>query len=167
MSRFFKEISFGCILISVLSGCSLVRESSNTAPAGVRVAVEKFDCECSSRIINIVQDAVVGEFFHISSASVRTEGSEEADIVIKGRMTMSAGITSQRTSDAAGQYISGITIQAYKGGRLIATLSEGVGLEGGELPAPISLAQNVAGEFVNYLIRKDYVGRSKEKVKIF
>jgi hypothetical protein len=62
-------------------------------------------------------------------------------------------------SSASGTYVTGITVQAYKNGELIATHSVGQDLGKGSLISPVSLAKNAANYISTILVRQNEIGR--------
>jgi hypothetical protein len=115
-------------------------------------------------------------FKHTNATPVK---GENGDITIVGIITMEEGKTGHSKglvlggassgsaaigggssgSSASGTYVSGITIQAYKNGELIATHSVGQNLGRGTLISPINLATKAANHISNVLIRQNEIGR--------
>lgn len=139
------------VFLTILGGCSIFSGHRNDAPPGRIVAISLFKCNCEPIIQEAVQDSLIDVFF--SETNAKPVKGENADITIVGIITMDGGQTGSsegtvlgigssvggRTSgsSASGNYVTGITIQAYKKGELIATNSVGQDLGEGTLISPV------------------------------
>ena len=165
------------VLLSVLSGCALLRDRTKDAPPGKVVAISAFKCNCDPLVRESVQDTFVDIFFKYTNA--KPIKGETGDIVIVGVLTVEEGSTgvskgkmsgagsstfaaiggSSSGASAAGNYVSGMTFQVYKSGEMIATYSVGQNLGGGQLVSPIALGTTAAYYLSSALIRKNEIAR--------
>ena len=106
---------------------------------------------------------------------------DSGDIVIKGLLTIEEGTTGvskgkmsgagssgfvaiggkSSGSSATGAYVTGVTVQAYKKGEMIATHSIGQNLSRGRFVSPVSLAKKAAKYISTILVRQNEIGRRK------
>ena len=165
------------VFLTVLGGCATIREYGNDAPPGRIVAISLFKCNCEPLVRETVQDTFVDVFFKYTNA--KPVKGENGDITIVGIITMEEGQTgrskgsvfgggssgsvavgsSTSGSSASGTYVTGITIQAYKNGELIATHSVGQNLGRGVLISPVTLATRAANYISTVLVRQNEIGR--------
>ena len=164
------------IFLTVLGGCSVFRGDGKSAPPRPPshiVAISLFKCNCDPLVQAAVQDSLIDVFFTYTNA--KPVKGENGYITIVGIITMGEGQTghsgglvignssgavgSTSSSSATGNYITGITIQAYKNGELIATSSEGQDLSEGKLISPVSLAQDAVWKVVKALARQNEIER--------
>lgn len=166
--------------LTIIGGCAKIKNYVNNveeAPPGRIVAIALFKCNCEPLVRETVQDTFVDVFFR--STNAKPIKGESGDIAIVGIITMEAGQTgsskgsvsggsysgfsavggSSTGSSASGTYVTGITIQAYKNGELIATHSVGQNLGKGTLISPISLAKDAASYISKVLVRQNEIGR--------
>lgn len=167
------------VMLIILGGCSITRSIVNDAPPtppappGRIIAISLFKCNCEPLIQEAVQDSLIDVFF--TETNAQPIKGENADITIVGIITMDGGQTgsskgsvlglgsaiggSSSGSSASGNYMTGITIQAYKKGELIATSSVGQDLGKGNLISPVSLAQDAVWKIVKALDRQKLIAR--------
>jgi hypothetical protein len=163
-------------LLFFLGGCGAMRGEVKPVPPVRIVAISLFKCNCESVIQETVQDTFIHEFFQETNA--KPIKGENGDITIVGTIAMSEGQTgiskgmvlgsaSSRTasigggssgSSASGSYATGLTVQAFKNGELIATYSVGQDLSKGKILSPVTLAQNAAARLVKTLTRQNEIG---------
>lgn len=160
------------VFLTFLGGCATIRGDGKLAPPGRIVAISLFKCKCEPLLQETVQDSLIYVFF--SSTNAKPIKGENADITIVGIITMEGGQTgtskgsvlgigsllggSTSGSSASGNYMSGITIQAYKNSALIATSSVGQDLGEGTLISPVSLAQDAVWKIIKALARQNEIG---------
>jgi hypothetical protein len=167
--------------LATLGGCAqLGAQINNTVrnpPAGRIVAISLFKCNCEPLVRETVQDTFIDEFFHYTNS--KPVKGENGDITIVGIITMDQGQTgsskgsvfgggysgsaavggSSSGSSASGTYVTGITVQAFKNGELIATHSEGQNLGKGTLISLVTIAKNAAHRISSDLVSRSEVGR--------
>lgn len=168
---------FLLVTTAVSTGCAKLKEMDNTAPPGRVVAISPFKCNCEPIVRESVQDSFVDVFFKYTNA--KPVKGENGDITIVGIITMEEGHTgrtkggvfgggssgsvaiggSSSGASASGTYISGITVQAYKNGELVATHSVGQNLGKGVLFSPVSIANDAARYISTILVRQNEIGR--------
>jgi hypothetical protein len=163
------------VFLTILGGCSIFRGHHNDAPPippGRLIAISLFKCNCDPVVQEAIQDSLIGVFF--TETNAKPIKGENADITIVGIITMDGGQTGSsegkvlgigssiggRTSgsSASGNYVTGITIQAYKNGELIATNSVGQDLGKGTLISPVTFAQDAVWQIVKALVRQNEIG---------
>jgi hypothetical protein len=163
------------VFLTILGGCSIFRGHRNDAPPippGRLIAISLFKCNCDPVVQEAIQDSLIGVFF--TETNAKPIKGENADITIVGIITMDGGQTGSsegkvlgigssiggRTSgsSASGNYVTGITIQAYKNGELIATNSVGQDLGKGTLISPVTFAQDAVWQIVKALVRQNEIG---------
>ena len=166
--------------LTIFGGCAKIKNYVNNvedAPPGRIVAISLFKCNCEPLVRETVQDTFVDVFF--KSTNAKPVKGENGDITIVGIITMEEGQTghskgsvfgggysgsaavggSSSGSSASGTYVTGITLQAYKNGELIATHSVGQNLSKGTLISPVSLAKDAASYISTVLVRQNEIGR--------
>jgi hypothetical protein len=138
------------ILAAILTGCVKKNEVRNgiPPPPPLAVSVSLFKCNCDPVIQEAVRDSIIDVFFNNTNA--KPTKADKGDLTIVGVINMADGNTAYsdgsvgggggssffamkgRSSGVAvsGAYISGITMQVYKNGELIATHSVGQDLGG-------------------------------------
>ena len=148
------------VFLTFLGGCSTIRGDGKLAQPGRSVAISLFKCNCEPLIQEAVQDSIVDVFF--TNTNAKPIKGENGDITIVGIITMAEGQSSDSdrtsSSSASGRYVTGITIQAYKKGELIATNSVGQDLGKGPLISPVSLAQDAVWPIAKSLARRNEIG---------
>jgi hypothetical protein len=179
MKRCAVKLALILVCFIVLVGCASIKEMGNYAPPGRIVAISPFKCTCDPLIQETLQDTFIDVFFKQTTA--KPIKGEEGEITIKGTITMDEGQTGSTKgsilgigssslttlgggssgSSASGTYMSGITVQAYKNGELIATYSFGQNLGRGVLLSPIIMATRAANYISTILVRQNEIGRRK------
>jgi len=161
------------VFLAVLTGCAKIKEFNNDAPSGREIGIALFKCNCTTLVQETVQDAFIDEFF--TNTNSKPIKGENGYITIQGKISIEEGHTASSSglllgsssgigggssgSAATGAYVTGITIQAYKNGELIATHSIGQNLGSGKLIAPVSLAKKAAKYISTVLVRQNEIGR--------
>lgn len=150
------------VLSVVLSSCARFKEVGNYAPPGKVVAIALFKCDCDPLMRETIQDTFIDVFYKQTTA--KPIKGDKGDINIVGIITFNTGQTdrvkmSTSRRAASDRYLSGITLQAYKDGRIIATHSEGQDLGRGVLYSPVSLAKKAARYISTVLVRQNEIGR--------
>ncbi len=77
------------VFLTILIGCSTIRNLGNNAPSGRIVAISLFKCNCEPLIQEAVQDSLIDVFFSYTNA--KPIKGENADIAIVGIITMDGG----------------------------------------------------------------------------
>lgn len=164
---------FTIVVVLAMPACGKLKELDNDAAPGRVVAISSFKCNCEPIVAETVQDTFLDVFFKNTNA--KPVKGDRGDIVIVGVLTVDTGDSGHsrashfgtahsisggsRASMASGVYVSGITVQAYKSGELIATHSVGNNLRGGVLVAPVTLATQAAQFMSTRLVRQNEIGR--------
>jgi hypothetical protein len=152
-------IFFLCILL--FTSCAKVNGINNDEPPSKIIAISLFKCDCDPLLQETIQDTFIVTFFNESNA--KPIKGEDGDIVIKGIITTekghSAAVDNFSASSATGAYVSGITFQVYKDGKMIATRAFSQNLGQGVLYSPINLAQRASSYILKVLIRQNEIGR--------
>ena len=173
MKNYFALLVAVLFLVTLFTGCARLKELDNTAPPGRVVAISLFKSNSEHLVKESIQDTFMDIFFKKTNA--KPVKGKNGDIVIEGIITIEEG-HSRRTkgaiigrssgigggvsgTSASGIYVSGITVQAYKNGELIATHSVGQDLGRGVLLSPIHLAKRAATYISTILVRQNEIGR--------
>jgi hypothetical protein len=167
------KLALVLVFLSILGGCGKLKEAGNDAPPGRIVSVALFKSNCTPLVQEAVQAAFIDAFFTYTNAKpikgengyIRIEGiitidegqtGSSSGLILGGRSSVGGGSSS---SAASGTYVTGITIQAYKGSDMIATYSVGQDLGKGKLVSPVSLAMSAARNISTLLVRQNEIGR--------
>jgi hypothetical protein len=161
------QLGLGFALMAIVSiaitGCAKIQDALSDAPPGPSgriVAIALFKCSCDDTVRETVQNSFVDTFF--KSTNAKLVKGESGDIVIVGTITTQEGSTAagrRSGSASAGNYASGITVQAYKNGELIATHSVGQDLGRGRFLSTVALANQAARYLSDALVRGGEIGR--------
>ncbi|NTU50419.1 MAG: hypothetical protein HGA87_06015 [Desulfobulbaceae bacterium] len=178
MKRLLQLCSMLFIFAALSAGCGRLKELNNNAPPGRLVAISQFKCNSETLVRELVQDSFVDVFFKSTNAKVIKGDKGEITIVgiiniEEGQSGRSKGAVfgggssaavalggSSAATSASGAYVSGITVQAYKGDELLATHSVGQNLGQGVLISPVMLAKEAANYIATILVRKNEIGRN-------
>lgn len=156
-----------------VSSCAQLKEMDNHVPPGRVVAISSFKCNCEPLVGEAVQDTFLDVFFKRTNA--KPIKGDAGDIIIVGVVTVDSGSSGQSRGSvfgsahgvgggsrgvmAEGKYATGLTVQAFKNGELIATHSVGRDLRGGVLVSPVTLAYQAAEYISTVLVRQHEIGR--------
>ena len=171
------RVIFIVSMIILLEGCGKQKAYRNDALSKKVVAISLFKCNCDPLVKEAVQDTFLDVFFKYTNAKL-VKG-KSGDITIVGILTMDKGYTAQSKSSvygggssayvgvgggssgssATGTYVTGITMQAYKKGELIATHSVGQNLGRGNMISAVTLSQQGARYLLKALVRQNEIGR--------
>jgi len=145
-------------LLLIVSGCQRFKEVDYYSRPGKVVAISLFKCDCELLEREAIQDTFIDVFYKLTDA--KPIKGNTGDINIVGIITIGTGQTGHSPRSASsGKYISGITLQAYKDGKIIATHSVGQDLGRGVLFSPVSLAKQAAQYISTVLVRQNEIGR--------
>lgn len=169
MKNYLSLLAAVLFLVTLFTGCARLKEMGNSAPPGRVVAISLFKSNCEPLVRESVQDTFMDIFFNKTNA--KPVKGKNGDIIIEGIITIGEGHTGRSKgtffgpggevsgTSASGTYVSGITVQAYKNGKLIATYSVGQNLGRGVLCSPIYLANKAAVYISTILVRQNEIGR--------
>jgi|GEM_PF-5718161 len=177
MKRCHIRLALIIFFFTVFAGCASFKEMDNYAPPGRIVAISLFKCNCEPLVQETIQSTFIDVFFKQTTA--KPVKGENGEIIIEGIITLEEGQTgsskglilgsassgsgtvggSSTGSSASGTYMSGITVQAYKNGELIATYSVGQNLGRGVLLSPVTMATRAANYISTVLVRQNEIGR--------
>jgi hypothetical protein len=165
------------IVLLTLGGCVKKGETKNTPPPPpVKVSISLFKCNCDPATQEAVREAIIDELFTYTNAIPIKSG--KADVIFDGAITIQNGAIGysngfvggndngfaggKNGGGAAGTYMSGLSIEVYKDGELIATHSVGQDLSGGKrffrrritLISPVSMTKDAAYYVAKLLVQK-------------
>lgn len=151
----------GLAIAGVAVGCRGPRTPLPPVPAGRVVAITLFKGEADPGLKETIQDTFVDVFFKTTNG--RPVKGDAGDIVLVGTVAVQGGVSANAngsgSSASGGPFVSGITVQAFEAGELIATHSIGQDLGRGVLASPVALADRAARYVSTVLLRKGELGR--------